>query len=373
VKIIDLRRDTITLPDAAMREAAFNAPLGDSVYGEDPKQEELEAYAARLLGKERALFVPSGTMGNLAALLAHTRRGDEIILEENAHIRTSESGGAAAVAGLMIRAVPGSGDAERGGEPERARSGGVQPDGAPDPDGVEAAIRPDDIHYPRTGLICLESTHYRYGGVVPPVETFALIRDIADRHNLPVHLDGARLFNAAVYLGIEARDIARYADSVMISLSKGLGAPVGSILCGSRSFIDRANRARKMLGGGMRQTGWLCACGLVALSPENIARLADDHAHARLLADGLAGITTTPGKRAFTVDLERTQSNYVLARVTSPGFDGPALVAALQKQGVLATASGGDLVRFVTSKQVRREDVLEATARIADAVSTLSP
>ncbi|MBN1837155.1 MAG: hypothetical protein JW820_14965, partial [Spirochaetales bacterium] len=368
MRIIDLRRDTITLPDDAMREAAFAAPLGDSVYGEDPTQVELEVRAARLLGKARALFVPSGTMGNLAALLAHTRRGDEIILEENAHIRTSESGGAAAVAGLMIRGVPGACSTSAGVDPAGGRAA-AKPDGAPDPAAVEAAIRPDDIHYPRTGLIGLESTHYRYGGIAPPLESFARIREIADRHGLPVHLDGARLFNAALYLGVEAREIARQADSVMISLSKGLGAPVGSMLCGSEEFIARANRARKMLGGGMRQTGWLCACGLVALSAANIAGLAADHAHARLLAEGLAGMTSPSGGSAFAVDLERTHTNYVLARVTDDRLDAPALVAALREQGVLCTASGRDTLRFVTSRQVGRQDIPEALGRIAGAAA----
>ena len=260
----------------------------------------------------------------------------------------------------MIRGVPGA--AVANGEPP--------PDGAPDPDGVEAAIRPDDIHYPRTGLICLESTHYRYGGIVPPLESFARIREIADRHGLPVHLDGARLFNAASYLGVEAAQIARYADSVMISLSKGLGAPVGSMLCGSEPFIARAARARKMLGGGMRQTGWLCACGLIALSPGNIARLAEDHENARLLAKGLTGMATRSGRPAFAVDIERTHTNYVLARVTAGG-DAPELVAALRNAGVLVTSSGRDLLRFVTSKQVDRAGITEALSRISDTAGSL--
>jgi threonine aldolase len=383
MRIIDLRRDTITLPDDAMREAAFAAALGDSVYGEDPKQEELEAFAAELLGKESALFVPSGTMGNLAALLAHTRRGDEVILEENAHIRTSEGGGAAAVAGLMIRAVPSgvAGDAVPSGAADHTgldgaadhtgphgTAGHAMPDGAPDPEAVEAAIRPDDIHYPRTGLICLESTHHRYGGIVPPLEKFARIRRIADAHGLPVHLDGARLFNAAVHLGVEARDIARHADSVMISLSKGLGAPVGSMLCGSKSFIARADRARKMLGGGMRQTGWLCACGLVALSPENVARLVEDHDHARLLAEGLAAMATASREPVFVVDPRRTHSNYVLANVATTLVDAPGMLATMRQRGVLATASGSRLIRFVTSKKVGRRDIDEALIRIAEAL-----
>jgi threonine aldolase len=336
---IDLRRDTITLPDDAMREEAFKAPLGDSVYGEDPSQEELERFAAALLGKEEAIFIPSGTMGNLVALLSHTSRGDEVILEENAHIRTSETGGAACVGGLMLRGVRGD-------------------DGAPEPQLVEAAIRADNIHYPRTSLICLESSHYRYGGIVPPLETFGRLRDIADRSGLPVHLDGARLFNAALALGVESREIAGYADSVMFCISKGLGAPVGSLLCGSRAFIARARRYRKMLGGGMRQTGWLCACGLRALSPENIASLERDHQNARLLAKGLEK------RREFDLSPERVQTNYVVTRLCDDRFDGPTFVKLLAARNVLATASGKEVVRFVTSKQVSRADIEEVLTRI---------
>jgi threonine aldolase len=337
--IIDLRRDTITLPDESMRAEAFNAPLGDSVYGEDPMQEELEKYAAELLGKDASLFVPSGTMGNLVAVLSHTSRGDEILLEENAHIRTSETGGAAAVGGLMIRGVHGS-------------------DGAPDPEAVEEAVRSDDIHYPRTSLICLESSHYRYGGIVPSLDRFNQIREIANRRKLPIHLDGARLFNAALFLGVDVKDISRYADSVMISLSKGLGAPVGSMLCGPTDFISKARRYRKMLGGGMRQTGWLCACGLRALSRENIARLRSDHEHAKLLAGGLNDCT------GIEVDLEKTQTNFVVARVQSQQMDAPGFVQRLWKQDVRVTASGREMVRFVISKQVNRDDVAEALSRI---------
>ncbi|MFW6139682.1 MAG: threonine aldolase family protein, partial [Spirochaetota bacterium] len=189
---IDLRRDTITLPTAEMKNRAFDAPLGDSVYGEDPMQEELEEVAASRMGKQAALFVPSGTMGNLTALLTHTRRGEEVIMEENAHIRCSETGGAACVGGLMIKTVPGE-------------------DGAPDPRGVESSIRAENIHYPRTSLICLESSHHRYGGIVPPLEKFSHIQEIARKHHLPVHLDGARVFNSALHLGVDVKEIARYA------------------------------------------------------------------------------------------------------------------------------------------------------------------
>lgn len=257
--------------------------VGDSVYGEDPKQEELEQYAAKLLGKEGAIFVPSGTMGNLVALLSHTKRGDEIIVEENAHIRTSETGGAACVGGLMIRTVRGE-------------------DGAPEPEGVRASIRAADIHYPRTGLICLKSTHYRYGGIVPPLEKFSRIHLIANSHQIPVHLDGARHF-------------------------------------------------RKMLGGGMRQTGWLCACGLVALSEKNISRLKTDHDNAQQLASGLRDL---PG---VGVDIERTHTNYVLATLDTTPINAHRFVEALADDGILVSASGENMVRFVTSREVTSHDI----------------
>ena len=342
MKAIDLRRDTITLPDAMMTEEAFKAPLGDSVYGEDPKQEELEAYTAELLGKDGSLFVPSGTMGNLIALLSHTERGDEIIIETEGHIRTSETGGAACVGGLMIRGVRGD-------------------DGAPEPEQVAQAIRPENIHYPKTSLICLESTHYRYGGIVPPLEKFEVLRNIADRHGIPVHLDGARLFNAATHLRVGVREIARYADSVMVSLSKGLGAPVGSMLAGSSRFLKEARRYRKMLGGGMRQTGWLCACGLRALSSENIARLKLDHDNASLLARGLHKL---PG---INVDLRKTQTNYVVAVLKTDSLTAPLFVKYLGERGVLASSSDRNVVRFVVSKQVNRDDIGEAL-RVAEEV-----
>jgi len=341
MNMIDLRRDTITLPDEAMREEAFKAPLGDSVYGEDPKQEELEEYAAALLGKDEAIFIPSGTMGNLTALLSHTRRGDEVIVEENAHIRTSETGGAAVVGGLMIRTVRGE-------------------DGAPEPEGVELAIRPDDIHQPPTTLICLENTHNRYGGIVVPLEKLQRIRTIAEKYRIPIHLDGARIFHAAVFLQVDVKEIAVYADSVMVSLSKGLGAPVGSVLCGSKDFIAKARRFRKMLGGGMRQTGWLCACGLVALSKPSIERLKTDHDNAWLLAKSLAGM---PG---ISVDMERTHTNSVVATLSEGRFDAPGFVEALEEQGVLASCSGPNTVRFFAYRGISREDIDSVIDRVGE-------
>lgn len=340
-KVIDLRRDTITLPTEEMKRFAFQVPLGDSVYGEDPMQNELEALAASLLGKEASIFLPSGTMGNLVALLVHTNRGDEVILEENAHIRTSETGGIGAIAGLMVRTLRGE-------------------DGAPDPDDIRRAIRPKDIHYPCTRLICLENTHYRYGGIVPPLSKLQAIKRLAEEEGLRVHLDGARLFNASVYLGIPAKDIAACADTVMISLSKGLGAPVGSILAGPKDLIEKAKWYRKMLGGGMRQTGWLCACGIVALSPQNIARLAEDHANARLLAEKLAEI------EGFEVDLSRVQTNFVLLRIQRKNLTAYRFAMLLKERGVLVTPVSETLVRLVTSKEVAREDILNAVAIIQE-------
>ncbi|HSV32395.1 MAG TPA: GntG family PLP-dependent aldolase [Atribacteraceae bacterium] len=332
---IDLRRDTITLPSEEMKEKAFQASLGDSVYGEDPNQAALEETAARLLGKEAALFVPSGTMGNLIALLTHTRRGEEVILEENAHIRLSETGGLAAVAGLMVRGLFGA-------------------DGIPEPEAVLAVLRPDDIHYPRTSLLCIENTHYRYGGIVPPLEKMREIYELSRRHQLAVHLDGARLWNAAVYLGIHPSFLARYADSVMVSLSKGLGAPIGSLLAGSEAFIREARRYRKMLGGGMRQTGWLCACGLIAISGENIARLQDDHRHARLLAEGLAVLDN------ITVDLTRIQTNFVLVDCSALPVKAPEITRKFAGKGVLVTPAGEHRIRLVTSSRVGTGDVRQA-------------
>lgn len=339
MQIIDLRRDTTTRPNETMKAAAFEASLGDSVYGEDEKQNQLERRAAEILGKDAAIFLPSGTMGNLVALLAHTGRAAEIILEQNAHIRTSETGSAAAVGGLMLKGLN-------------------APSGVPSPDDVATAIRADDIHYPKTSLICLETPHYRYGGIVPTLELFRSVRKVADDHGLPVHLDGARIWNAAVSLSVEPAVIAGYADSVMASLSKGLGAPVGSVLAGSERFMGVARRFRKMLGGGMRQTGWLCACGLEALEPENMEQIREDHRNARALAEGIENI---PGLK---VDLSRTQTNFVLAHLEEAEMSPSRLVHRLGEEGILATQAGPSAVRFVTCSVVDREGIGRAVESI---------
>jgi threonine aldolase len=277
---IDFRSDTVTWPTPEMVEAMCRASLGDDVYGEDPTVNALQKKAAEMLGKEAALFVPSGTMGNLAAILSHAGRGDEAIVGENGHTFVYEAGGMAALGGIMPKPLP------------------TDHMGRMDLAAVEDAISPDDAHYPQTRLILLENTYGGRGGYPIPLDYFTAVQQIADRHNLRTHLDGARFFNAVVALGIEPKVLAGTVDSVSFCLSKGLCAPVGSLLCGSADFIYRAHRSRKILGGGMRQAGVLAAAGLVALDCMT-ERLAEDHANARLLAEGLAkipGVVIDPGQ-----------------------------------------------------------------------------
>ena len=282
---IDFRSDTVSWPTPAMREAMASARVGDDVYGEDPTVNELEALAAARVGKEAGLFVSSGTMGNLAAVLAHAGRGDEAILGEDSHVFCWEAGGMAALGGVMPHPLP------------------TDAIGRLDPGAVEGAMRWDDPHLPRSRLVLVENSYGAKHGYPLPPAYFAEIAAVARQNGLAVHMDGARLFNAAVAQNIDAAELTRHVDSVTFCLSKGLCAPVGSVLCGSADFIYRARRARKSLGGGMRQAGVLAAAGLVALN-EMIDRLADDHAHARRLAEGLARL---PGVRV-NVDMVRTLS-----------------------------------------------------------------
>ncbi|MBK7216941.1 MAG: low-specificity L-threonine aldolase [Candidatus Promineofilum sp.] len=280
---IDFRSDTVSWPTPAMREAMASARVGDDVYGEDPTVNELEALAAARVGKEAGLFVSSGTMGNLAAVLAHAGRGDEAILGEDSHVFCWEAGGMAALGGVMPHPLP------------------TDAIGRMAPGAVEDAIRWDDPHVARSRLVLLENSYGGKHGYPLPPEYLASIAAVARRYGLALHMDGARLFNAAVAQNIDAAELTRHVDSVTFCLSKGLCAPVGSVLCGSADFIHHARRARKILGGGMRQAGILAAAGIVALN-EMIERLADDHAHARLLAEGLAQL---PGARV-NVDMVRT-------------------------------------------------------------------
>jgi len=268
---VDLRSDTVTQPTAAMREAMAQAVVGDDVYGEDPTVNQLEQLAAHRLGKDAAMFVTSGTMANLAAVLTHCSRGDEIILGDMAHTFLNEAGGVAALGGVQPRTIP------------------TQPDGTLALRDIEGAVRSVDVHYPRSRLVCLENTHNRRGGAPLSVGYTRQVGELVHKRGLSLHIDGARLFNAAVSLGTEARELAAPADSVSFCLSKGLCAPVGSLLCGMDEFISQARRIRKQLGGGMRQAGVIAAAGIVALETM-VDRLAEDHDRARRLADGLRGI-----------------------------------------------------------------------------------
>lgn len=340
MKIIDLRSDTVTRPTPAMREAMAAAEVGDDVLGDDPTVQRLEALAAARLGKEAALFVASGHMGNLVALLTHCGRGDEIIVGDLAHIFYYEQGSTAAVGGIHPRTVPN------------------QPDGTLDLNQVEAAIRGDDLHFPRTRLICLENTHNRCGGAVLDVAYLNAVGDLARRYQLKLHVDGARLFNAAIALGVDVKALAADADSVSFCLSKGLAAPIGSLVCGTRAFIQQARRNRKLLGGGMRQVGVIAAAGIVALE-QMVTRLAEDHAHAQRLA---AGLDQIPGLRA---DAAATRTNIVMFELLRPDLTPAQLAAACDAVGVRVFPAGGRRLRAVTHYEISGEDISEALQRVA--------
>jgi threonine aldolase len=343
---IDLRSDTVTLPTAAMRRAMAEAQVGDDVFGEDPTVVALEALAAEITGKAAALFVPSGTMANLISLLAHCRRGDEVILGDQAHIFYYEQGGSAQVGGIHPRTVPN------------------RPDGTLDLDAVAHAIRPDDVHFPRTRLIALENTHNRCHGTPLPPAYLQAVAELAAARGLRIHMDGARIFNAAATLGVSVRELAADVDSLSFCLSKGLAAPVGSLVCADADFIARARRQRKVLGGGMRQAGVLAAAGIVALE-EMPARLADDHANARRLAEGLAGL---PGIR---LDPGRVRTNIVYVDFR-PGTPPAADIAArLDRHGVRVLATGPDQIRAVTHHGIREADIGRALQVFKTAMQNL--
>lgn len=340
-KMIDLRSDTVTQPTPEMREAMARAVVGDDVFGEDPTVCRLEETGAAIAGKEAALFVTSGTMGNQVALLTHTGRGDEVLVDAEAHIYYYEVGAPAVLSSVMIKQVSGL----HGPDAQAA---------------LEAACRPADIHFPRTSLVCLENTHNRGGGTAMSQEEMKRFYQAAKGKGLSVHVDGARIFNAAVALGCTVKDLADHCDSIMFCLSKGLCAPAGSLLAGTAGFIQRARKYRKMLGGGMRQgAGILAAAGLVGLGLEG--RLAEDHANARRLAEGLAKL---PG---IKVDLAKVQTNIVLADVSATGLTAVEFSTALAEKGVKVVTFSPTLVRFVTHREIGPEDVeaaLEAVERI---------
>jgi threonine aldolase len=343
--MIDLRSDTVTKPTPAMREAMARAEVGDDVFGDDPTVRELEAETAAILGKEAALYTPSGTMANQLAVRCHTQPGDEILVEAQAHVYYYESGGPAALSGVMCRCLNG------------LRGVFTAAD-------VEAALRPADHHFAPTRLVCVENTHNRGGGKIWPFERIQEVAAAARQHDLRLHLDGARLWNASVATGIPERDYAAPFDTISVCFSKGLGAPVGSALAGSRAFIERARRFRKMFGGGMRQVGIIAAGALFALRHHR-ARLAEDHANAKALAAGLASI------RGLEADVAEVETNMVRFRVLT--MPAQALVDKLQARGVLVLPVAHDTIRAVTNLMVSAEDIREAIATAREVLAQARP
>jgi threonine aldolase len=323
---MDFRSDTVTQPTLAMREAMFTAAVGDDVYGDDPTVNELEQYAAELAGFEAALFTTSGTQANLLGLMAHCERGDEYLCGQQAHNYRYEAGGAAVLGSIQPQPIENN------------------PDGTLPFDKLAAAIKPDDMHFARTRLLSLENT---INGKVLPLAYLAEARKFVDLHALKLHLDGARVFNAAVALDVPVKEIGQYFDSMTICLSKGLAAPVGSLLLGSKEYIAKARRLRKMVGGGMRQAGILAAAGKLAIT-EQVAQLKHDHIHAKTLAEGLAEL---PG---FSVNPELVQTNIVFAKL-DPQVDINSIAAKMKQQGIIITP--GNPIRFVTHKDISKQDV----------------
>lgn len=331
MKVIDLRSDTVTHPTPEMREAMYRAEVGDDVFGEDPTVNRLEALAAERMGKEAALFVASGTMGNLVALLTHCNRGDEAIVGDQSHTFLFEQGGMASLGGIMPRPLPN------------------QPDGTIRLEDIRGALRPENVHFPRTRLICLENTHNMCNGTPLTPEYTAEVARLAREHGLGLHLDGARVFNAATALGVDVKDLVRDVDSVMFCLSKGLCAPVGSILCGDAEFIAEARRNRKVVGGGMRQAGVLAAAGIVALE-KMTHRLAEDHERARRLADGLAQI---PG-----IGVAPVTTNIIYFWLTEDARTSPeVLYEGLLERGIRVLGRENGRFRAVTHYWITDEDI----------------
>ena len=341
--IIDLRSDTVTRPTPAMREAMANAEVGDDQYGEDPTVNRLEEMSARLLGKEAGVFVSSGTMGNLSAVLAHCDRGDEIILGDESHILWYESAAPATVGGISPRTVK------------------TAPDGTFDLDEVENVIRMDGPGYPPTGLISIENTHNRCGGAVLSLDYMRDVRNLARSHDVPVHLDGARIFNAAASLGVSPAEIAAEVDSVQFCFSKALAAPVGSMVVGDAAFIRRVRAMRKLLGGAMRQAGVIAAAAIVSLETM-VERLPEDHARAKTLAQGIAGI------QGLSIDPDSVASNIVVFK-PDPSIDQAALRDALRGEGILSSDFGRRGVRMVTHYEITDVDI----SRTLDVLSVVAP
>lgn len=332
---IDFRSDTVTKPTEEMKRAMLEAEVGDDVYGEDPTVNRLETLAAEILGKEAALFVTSGTQGNQLAVLTHCVNGDEVIMEADSHIFYSEGGAVAALAGVQTRTING----ERGVISQEA---------------IARAVRSRNIHFPRTRLLCMENTHNRAGGAVISPEQMKAAYEAAHSRGVAVHLDGARLFNAAVALKREISDFTRYADTVQVCLSKGLSAPIGSVLAGSRDFIEEARWWRKKLGGGMRQAGYIAAPGILALT-EMVPRLEEDHHRAKRLAEGL---------RQLSLAVEPVETNIVLVHTERAGMNAVQFLELLAERGVLAVDFDESLVRFTTHRHITDQDIQAALTAV---------
>jgi len=337
-KIIDLRSDTITLPSDEMRKAIANAELGDDVFQEDPTINRLESKSADLFGKKAAIFVPSGTMGNLASILAHCDRGTEIILGDKSHTFLYEGGGISAFGGIHSRQLSN------------------QDDGTLDVEQIKSAIRTENDHFPKTSAISLENTHNMCFGTPLSVEYINSVAHIAKENGLKLHIDGARIFNAAVALNVTVRDLVENADSVTFCLSKGLAAPVGSVVCGGEKFIYKVRRNRKALGGGMRQAGILAAAGLLSLNLAEF-QLLEDHKNAKLLAEGIAQIN------GLTIDVKKVQTNIIYFGLNSPKWTGSQLVSKMENRGIKFFETNPNNFRLVTHYGITKEDV-ETTLHI---------
>ena len=340
--VVDLRSDTVTLPTEEMLEAIGTAELGDDVYGEDPTVNRLEELAAKKMGKEAALLTTSGTQANLVSVMSQTERGDEVVLEADAHLYYCEVGAFSALGGLVPRLVPGH-------------------MGVMTPQDIEAVLRPPNIHFPPTRLICIENTHNRAGGTVWSPSQIKALCDFAKTRGLNVHMDGARIFNAAVVQNVDVRELTRYVDTLMFCLSKGLSAPVGSLVVGNRELVDRARRYRKMLGGGMRQAGVIAAPGIIAIE-KMVDRLKDDHENAKLLARGLSKID------GISLDLDHVQTNIVLYDISGLRITASEWTSRMRDFGVKAGAQEVGRVRMVTHRGIEKEDIeyaLEAAQKVA--------
>ncbi len=342
MRTVDLRSDTVTLPTDEMLEAIRTAELGDDVYREDPSVNRLEELAAKKMGKEAALLTTSGTQANLISVMSQTKRGDEVVLEADAHLYYYEVGAFSVLGGLVPRLVTGQ-------------------RGVMTPKDIEGVLRPPNIHFPPTSLICIENTHNRAGGTVWSPSQIKALYDFAKTRDLNVHMDGARIFNAAIAQNLDVRELTRHVDSLMFCLSKGLSAPVGSLVVGSREFVDRARRCRKMLGGGMRQAGIIAAPGIIAIE-KMVDRLKDDHENAKLLARGLSKV------EGISLDLDRVQTNIVPYDVSDLRINANEWTAKMRDFGVKAGAVQAGRVRMVTHRGIEKEDIeyaLEVAEKVA--------